>query len=153
MENFSVSLSARQLPPSLSLSPSLFLTGCGFKEANLCEWCGLCSHSSDSVHTLQLKEESQGGGAKQLLGAQFELGLKLGDFFSFFYELHVRTPLWPVLTLCCTLWPVDLSTLSVCRASGVCFNLCPLKDLRVSMGTNFASLKFWSRVEFACGGA
>lgn len=42
-ENFSVSLSAGWLPLSLPLSPSLSLSlaGCGFEEANLCEWCGL----------------------------------------------------------------------------------------------------------------
>lgn len=137
-ENFSVSLSAGWLPLSLPLSPSLSLSlaGCGFEEANLCEWCGLSvvialSQSTPFNLKRSFKEVEQSNRLEHSLSS---------DLSSVVCEQQVCALLWPVLTLCRALWALwllDLFALSVSRLQGLAF-ICLLSKMCVSMRTNLA---------------
>lgn len=156
-ENFSVSLSAGWLPLSLPLSPSLSLSlslaGCGFEEANLCEWCGLSvvialSQSTPFNLKRSFKEVEQSNRLEHSLSSDLSSEAFVSNKYARCCDLC-----W----LCAALSELSdfwISSLWACRGfRGSLLSVSSQRCVWVWEQILLASLKFWSWVKFVCGNA
>lgn len=150
-ENFSVSLSAGWLPLSLPLS--LSLAGCGFEEANLCEWCGLSvvialSQSTPFNLKRSFKEVEQSNRLEHSLSSDLSSEAFVSNKYARCCDLC-----WLCAALS-ELSDVWISSLWACRGfRGSLLSVSSQRRVWVWEQILLASLKFWSWVKFVCGSA